>query len=287
MVKKRVLALLACFALALALPFAAFADMGPKPSVEVQTAGLDQGCWVTLLAEQTVIGPWSLPGDAMPDWFEPEEQPAWEAFAAYGDPDGYHFLQWQARVADDAPATWSYMAPKHFKILFWFPESGGYAVTETLDRYAYSAVYRVDFSGVDPAAGGVQTVTAQKNYDYAGEALGLAARFALTLAVELLIALPFGYLKRRCLRVLLLTNLVTQLALNLALNLTCYFSGWLAMWLLYPLLELAVFAVEAVVFRLALKKPEGKGHPVLYAFAANAASYAFGLWLGNLVPELF
>ena len=109
----------------------------------------------------------------------------------------------------------------------------------------------------------------------------------LTLAVELLIALPFGYLKRRHLRVLLVTNLATQLALNLALNLTCYFSGSLAMWLLYPLLELAVFAVEAVVFRLTLKKPEGKGHPVLYAFVANAASYAFGLWLGNLVPELF
>lgn len=287
MVKKRVLALLACLGLALALPFAAFADMGPKPSVEVQTAGLDQDCWVTLLAEQTVIGPWNLPGAAMPDWFEPEEQPAWEAFAAYGDPDGYHFLQWQARVADASPATWSYMAPKHFKILFWFPQSGGFAVTEALDRYAYAAVYRVDFSGVDPAAGEVQTVTAQRNYDYGGEALGLAARFALTLAVELLIALPFGYLKRPYLRALLAANLATQLALNLALNLTAYCSGSLAMWLLYPLLELAVFAVEAVVFRLAFKKAAGKGHPVLYAFAANAVSYALGLWLGNVVPALF
>ena len=106
---------------------------------------------------------------------------------------------------------------------------------------------------------GVQTVAARPNYNYAGEALGLAARFVLTLAVELLIALPFGYLKRRHLRVLLVTNLATQLALNLALNLTCYFSGRWAMWLLYPLLELAVFIVEAVVFRLTLKKPEGQG----------------------------
>ena len=287
MVKKRLCSLLACFALALALPFAAFADMGPKPSVEVQTKGLSSPCWVTLLAEDTVIGPWHETEKGTVAAVDPGETPVLEAFDAFEDEDGYHFLQWFDQVADDTPATWSYMAPKSFKILFWFPESGGYAVTETLDRYAYSAVYRVDFSGVDPAAGGVQTVTAQKNYDYAGEALGLAARFALTLAVELLIALPFGYLKRRCLRVLLLTNLVTQLALNLALNLTCYFSGWLAMWLLYPLLELAVFAVEAVVFRLALKKPEGKGHPVLYAFVANAASYAFGLWLGNLAPALF
>lgn len=287
MVKKRLCSLLACFLLALALPFAAFADMGPKPSVEVQTTGLSASCWVTLLAEETALGPWGLPGSAMPDWFEPEEQPAWEAFAAYEDEDGCHFLQWQARVADDSPAVWSYMAPKHFKILFWFPESGGYAVTEALDRYAYSAVYRVDFSHVDPAEGGVQTVSARKNYDYAGEALGLAARFALTLAVELAIALPFGYLKRQYLRVLLTANLATQLALNLALNLTAYFSGWLAMWLLYPLLELAVFALEAAVFRAAFKKPEGRGHPVLYAFAANAASYAFGLWLGNAAPALF
>lgn len=287
MVKKKLFSLLACFALALAVPFAAFADMGPKPSVEVQTKGLSQSCWVTLLAQETVIGPWHETEKGTVAAVEPEEAPVVEAFDAFEDPDGYHFLQWFDRVRDDSPATWNYMAPRHFKILFWFPESGGYAVTETLDRYAYSAVYRVDFSGFDPAAGGVKAVAAQKNYDYAGELLGLAARFVLTLAVELLIALPFGYLKRQHLRVLLIANLVTQLALNLALNLTCYFSGALAMWLLYPLLELAVFIVEAVVFRLAFKPEAGKGHPVLYAFAANAASYAFGLWLGNLVPELF
>lgn len=287
MVKKRLTSLLACFALALAVPFAAFADIGPKPAVEVQTTGLSGACWVTLLAEETVIGPWHETEKGTVAAVEPEEAPVLDAFDAFEDPDGYHFLQWFDRVQDASPATWSYMAPKHFKILFWFPESGSYAVTEKLDRYAYSAVYRVDFSGFDPAAGEVQTVAAQKNYDYAGETLGLAARFVLTLAVELLIALPFGYLKRQYLRVLLIANLATQLALNLALNLTAYYSGSLAMWVFYPLYELAVFAVEAVVFRLAFKPEAGKGHPVLYAFVANAASYAFGLWLGNVVPALF
>ena len=82
MLKKRLLSLLVCFALALAVPFAAFADMGPKPAVEVQTAGLSGECWVTLLAEQTSIGPWNLPGSEPPDWFAAEEHPAWEAFAA-------------------------------------------------------------------------------------------------------------------------------------------------------------------------------------------------------------
>ena len=287
MVKKRLISLLACFALALAVPFAAFADIGPKPAVTVQTTGLSGDCWVTLLAEETVIGPWHETEKGTVAAVEPEEAPVLDAFDAFEDPDGYHFLQWFDRVQDASPATWSYMAPKHFKILLWFPESGSYAVTEKLDRYAYSAVYRVDFSGFDPAAGEVQTVAAQKNYDYAGEALGLAARFVLTLAVELLIALPFGYLKRQYLRVLLIANLATQLALNLALNLTAYYSGSLAMWVFYPLYELAVFIVEAVVFRLAFKPEAGKGHPVLYAFVANAASYAFGLWLGNVVPALF
>lgn len=287
MVKKRLISLLACFALALAVPFAAFADIGPKPAVTVQTTGLSGDCWVTLLAEETVIGPWHETEKGTVAAVEPEEAPVLDAFDAFEDPDGYHFLQWFDRVQDASPATWSYMAPKHFKILFWFPESGSYAVTEKLDRYAYSAVYRVAFSGFDPAAGEVQNVAAQKNYDYAGEALGLAARFVLTLAVELLIALPFGYLKRQYLRVLLIANLATQLALNLALNLTAYYSGSLAMWVFYPLYELAVFIVEAVVFRLAFKPEAGKGHPVLYAFVANAASYAFGLWLGNVVPALF
>ena len=163
MVKKRLISLLACFALALAVPFAAFADIGPKPEVTVQTTGLSGDCWVTLLAEQTSIGPWHETEKGTVAAVEPEEAPVLDAFDAFEDPDGYHFLQWFDRVQDASPATWSYMAPKHFKILFWFPESGSYAVTEKLDRYAYSAVYRVDFSGFDPAAGEVQTVTARKN----------------------------------------------------------------------------------------------------------------------------
>ena len=286
--KRKFTALLVFLALALAVPFAAFADMGPKPSVEVQTVGLTQSCWVTLLAEQTVIGPWNLPGSEMPDWFDPGEQPAWEAFSAFEDEDGYHFLQWQAQVSDEASAAWNYMAPQRFKILLWFPDTGAYALSEPLERYAFAAVYRLDLTGLDlSGADGTLTIPVYRNYDYLGEALGLAARLVLTLAVELLIALPFGYLKRRYLKVLLLTNLATQLALNLALNITAYHSGWLAMWLLYPLLELAVFGVEAVVFRLTLKKPENKGTPVLYAFVANTVSYVFGLWLGNVLPHLF
>ena len=57
--------------------------------------------------------------------------------------------------------------------------------------------------------------------------------------------------------------------------------------LVRTLILLAVFGVEAVVFRLTLKKPENKGTPVLYAFVANTVSYVFGLWLGNVLPDLF
>ena len=58
--------------------------------------------------------------------------------------------------------------------------------------------------------------------------------------------------------VLKLFKVTFKTILKLALNAAAYYSGQLAMWLLYPLLELAVFAVEAVAFRLALKKPDAE-----------------------------
>ena len=73
--------------------------------------------------------------------------------------------------------------------------------------------------------------------------------------------------------------------LNLVLALFVYYCGSAGFFLipLYLILELIVFAAEAAVYKHEL----AGGHPVLYALAANAASFLAGLGLAELLPSLF
>ena len=59
----------------------------------------------------------------------------------------------------------------------------------------------------------------------------------------------------------------------------------------YVLLEILVFAIEAIAYALLLKKLSGKEQKpvkaVGYALVANAASFGFGLWLAHVIPGIF
>lgn len=59
----------------------------------------------------------------------------------------------------------------------------------------------------------------------------------------------------------------------------------------YILLELLVFAAEAVVYAIWLRKldsePRKRGFYVCYALLANAASFAVGLLISHLIPGIF
>ena len=59
----------------------------------------------------------------------------------------------------------------------------------------------------------------------------------------------------------------------------------------YIVLEIAVFAIEAVIYSLSFKKfsekEQPKGETVFYALAANGVSFALGLWLSHIIPGIF
>ena len=86
-------------------------------------------------------------------------------------------------------------------------------------------------------------------------------------------------------------NIITQIVLNVALNIVNYNSGSMAFTFYFILFEIAVFAVEAAVYSLLLKKfsskPAKRGKDAAYAFAANLASFATGLWLAHIIPGIF
>ena len=288
--KRRLFVFLMCFVLVMALPITASADMGPKPSARIEFTGIEgETYYGTLLSKHDSTGPASAwNGDAKYADYQPGEEgyDIWLKFVEYQDADGYYFLQEWWDCSDTNQLNWTYHPPTPFKILLYFPETDTFCVSPVYERYAFDSYFTVDLSDCDTAP-----IMASKSYDYTWEIISLVARIILTIALELGIALLFGYREKKVLTFLAVLNIVTQVTLNVALNVINYNSGALTFTFSYVLFEILVFAIEAVAYVVLLRKFSGKkqkkGRAVGYAFIANAASFALGLWLAHIIPGIF
>ena len=290
--KKLLRAFLCAALLCTALLTTAHADMGPKPSVRIRFTGLgDRLCYATLLSETKSTGPasaWSgVPASAYHkgnyDYADLEEA-IWQAFVDYKDSDGYFFLQHGWQVSDSDGLAWTYYPPDRFKVLLYFPDSGAFICGSIEDSYAFHS----DFA----AAVNVeqQTMELERTYNYAAEILPLLVRLALTLALELLLALAFGLRQKQHFRPIVAINVLTQLGLNAALFIAAYRHGIIVLALWYVMLELAIIVVEAVALCLLLRRRQPRISPiriVLYALVANVLSFGVGLALSVYLPALF
>ena len=284
--KQRLTALFALLLVfALALPLAAFADMGPKPSVRVSFTGAGgREFYATLLSETSSTGPYSAtPGSSWGNDLE-SNAPVLEAMAAYRDADGFYFLRTAWLCSEAEPLAWTYYPPSTYKLLVYFPDTGEFLTSEVYSRYAFDNYYTVDLA--DRTNG---QLVLRKSYDYTWELVSLAVRIVATIALELAVAAPFGFAKKAFLRPILAVNLVTQIGLNLGLNLIAYWMGGLAFLLFFWPLEVLVFLAEAAAYRPLLGRRGGASarRTTLYALVANAVSCAAGFWLARAVPGIF
>lgn len=277
---KRILTLLFLLALTAGMALRASADMGPKPSVELEFSGLEgQRYTATLLGDTAHCGPWSA-DSGYDDWYG--DRAVWEALRAYEAPEGWYFLGKYADCTETQRFVWSYYPPQRFYVLLYFPDTGEYwRSPEPYERYAFASTFAVQVT--DGAA------SVRPAYRYGRELASLAARIAATIAVELAVAWAFGLRRRRHIQLILRVNVVTQVLLNVALNLFNYKSGPMMFWFMYIWLELAVFIAEGLVYarRFPAAQTRREGHPWLYALAANAASYGTGALLAKWLPGMF
>ena len=283
-----------------AQPQTASADMGPKPSINITLLNLgDELCFGTILSAYRDSGPWRVfdPEEGNKelynydsnyyrdeDYVNEEAEMSWQAFVDYEDEDGYCFLQlWFKLGGESNTMRWGYWPPYSFKVLLYYPESNTYVTSGIYERYAFDSYFTADINNVD---GGLLSL--DRSYDYVSEVVGLLCRIAMTILIELLIALFFRIKGRKAILTILIVNAITQIALNVALNLIFYFNGALAYILALVLLEIAVTIVEVVIYSLLLRKD---GVPVwksiVYALVANAVTAFAGFWLAKLLPGLF
>ena len=282
-----------------ALPITAKADMGPKPSVRIQFKNMGNDlCYGTLLSREKHAGParvWD--GTARNEPLYDLDRSIWKAFVDYKDPDGYYFLQRSWTVSETGEIAWTYYPPENFKILLYYPETETFVSSGSYERYAFDTYYTVDMEGV--RIGSVEynenlstneRINAYRSYNYRKELLSLAVRILLTIAIEMAVALLFGFRQKKQLQILALINITTQLLLNLLLNIIHYNAGPLAFITSYVFFEFIVFALEAVLYCRFLKKVSLKKeneYYVLYSFIANSASFWVGYYLATVLPGIF
>lgn len=294
----RSLLLLCILTVAIVIPTTAHADIGPKPSVIINFEGLQgQNYYATLLSNVPSTGPhWALEGNDRKARYEQGDQDydIYLKLLEYKDADGFYFLQFFKDCSQTQQFSWTYFPPEKFKILLYFPESNSFiAGDEILERYAFDSYYTATVSNlsVDSMQLGEAGITAHKSYNARNEMVSLIIRILLTIAIELGIAVIFGFRKKKQFCFIAYVNVATQIALNIALNITNYASGAMAFVILYFLLEIVVFIVEGILYSWYLKRhgdtsiPSWK--PWAYSLVSNTVSFALGLGLAYWIPGIF
>lgn len=277
-----------------ALGIYAFADFGPKPSVvvEFENAG-DQEYYVTLVAKENKLGGpyYRMTAEDAP---EIEDTTVWNRFLSYEDPDGLVFAGGLQKLTGDGAFEWNYYPPSEFRVLIYFPDTDSFVESsEILEQYAFDSYYRADFDEISVGGNGaVATIPVIRRYNLLWQITAFLLRLAVTVVIESLLAVCFGFAGKRQLWLIFGVNCVTQLAMNL-LMLTQGAIGIFAFYVIqYALAELAVILVEGLVYYLALPKladpyyAEGK-HPIVYAVVGNLASFILGYCLSNWFPMMF
>ncbi len=288
MKNKRLFVFITAAVLLFAFSFSALADSGPKPSVNVEITGIDGEYYVTLLSLYESTGPASV-------WDGTEEHKnnyrldpvIWEKFAYYEDSDGFYFLQQAWKCEGHDTYEWGYYPPKTFKVLVYIPASDTFIASEICERYAFDSYFVMEVT----ADGANISAKIAQNYDYTAETLSLFMRVVLTIALEIAIALLFGYRARGELLLICITNIVTQIALNVTLNTVNFYSGEYAFSAWYIALEFAVFAAEAALYFALLprfaKAEKKRSLGVVYSAAANTFSFVLGMFLAQVIPGIF
>lgn len=264
-----------------ALGVSAFADMGPKPSVTVYVNGVEDGreYYIALIEKQQ----YNIN-------FTKENDDVWKKINDFSQAEGYCLTNRPVdnpynKMSGRDSAWWGYMPPQTFKILLYFPDSESFLVSGVVDKYAFDSYYTVEVNGgalsVAPYGGAKGIVV---------EGCGLLVRIALTVLIEIGVAVGFGYRAKSELKLILITNIITQVLLNALIAFGDNTLGGLGAVFAYIVGEIVVFVAEAIVYSVKLpiisEVCTSRG-AVGYAFIANLASFFGGGLLLAMTEMLF
>lgn len=267
------------------------ADIGPKPSIHIKFEGMgEEECYGTLLAEKKSTGPYTAWDGKLP---YPEGknrkvgEDVWKKFLEYKDKDGFYFLQKDFICHETGKLEWAYYPPATFKVLLYYPEKDRFYVSNIYKRYAFDSYFTVDMKDVFEER---EPFSMEKTYFYEGELTSLFLRIILTIGIEILIALFFGFREKRLLLFIAGVNFVTQVFLNVSLNLFYNSFFRIGLVFLFTVMEVMVFIIEAKLygkyFKRFSEKRISRNKIMLYALLANAISFGVGITIAKNMPGI-
>lgn len=275
---KKIFQIFLCtISLFLILPLRVNADVGPKPSVRITFQNVTRTCYVTLLSEQETTGPFSSITEPYSS-NDAQESEAYRIFAEYAETNDFYFLGNVERIDPEHPEySWTYYPPKMFKVAVYDPADGSLKVSEPAERTAFDTFYTADLKE--------DGIVLDEEVHLKREIVGLLTRMILTIAVELVLGLIFGYRKKKEIVTIVKTNLFTQLLLNLVMAFMDYYMGMMVWIFMFPIMELVVLIIEMIVY-LWKFRDHSRWKTVLYSILANLATLFMGIyievWLGLL-----
>ena len=268
---KKIFQIFLCtISLFLILPLRVNADVGPKPSVRIRFQNVTRTCYVTLLSEQETTGPFSSITEPYSS-NDAQETEAYRIFTEYAETDDYYFLGNVEKIDPEHPEySWTYYPPKMFKVAVYDPADGSLKVSDPAERTAFDTFYTADLNE--------DGIVLDEDVHLKREIIGLLSRMILTVAVELVLALIFGYRKKKEIGTIVKTNLFTQLLLNLVMAFMDYYMGMMVWIFLFPVMELVVLVIEMIVY-LRKFRDHSRWKTILYSILANLATLFMGIYI--------
>lgn len=244
-----------------------FADMGPKPSVHIDVECDEDVYYMTLLTERSKYGPYK---DYTNEISASEDQPIVVKFKEYARHDEFYLTGDIDQLNKNDVYSWTYIAPETFKILVYLPSSDSFLCSEAMSRYAYQSTYELVIHAEEG------TMELSQNYDYSGLIVSFLFCLSMTLLIEIMIGLFFGFKDKKELKIIFVVNSMTQVLLHAFVHFTLYQRDNFTAAFYYFFAEIIVFVLESIVYHRAFS---GKKHPVLYAFVSNLLSFITGVFL--------
>lgn len=262
------------------------ADIGSKPSTIIELFGTDiENCRITLISADKQIGMTTVTEYAFSQQKEAAVSLLWNAI----QDEGYEKAGWKyvypLRELKNQQIEWAYHPPEEFRVAIYWPSYHKVVIcSEVLKRYTFRSYFQIRIKDA-------QILQITSHYKYGRELLSFLLRLLATLAIEVLLALAFGFRKKEYLWIIAKINVWTQIGLNLGVLLAEFKMGTGMAFVLCFILEIPVFLIEAHYYVKEFRKmgvsKNKTDWAVVYAFVANIISFGAGMFLQNNVFGLY
>ena len=293
-------------ALSLTLSIKTSADTGPKPYIDITIEGDTKGMYMTLLSNRTYYGPWQVYDETKNQYKELNEIE--KKFINYVDNENFNYLQYYQSIENNK-FRWGYYPPTTFKILI-YDEINDVFITDnkTYEKNEFASIYTLKIdngyinSFIKSNSESVQSsylesaeaFSVTKNNNTGHSILAFFIRFLICLAIEMLIALLFGFRGLEFIPILIV-NFVTQVALNVILAIDIYNNGFNMLSIFahaYIPLEIGILVVEFLAYYFIFKKWKFKRENnikplriLLYTLTANVCSFVLGFGVLSILQN--